>query len=613
MNRPRPLARIGTAALTAFACVIAAVGMLACEPTPTPTATPAQSSTPSPTVTPTAAPTPTLTPATATATPTSEVAAAEFVLDLLATVLGYRQDGTAEVELSVALINNGGSPAQEDPAVTVGCLLDGEPVNGCGGSFSDFDPPGRSGTVESTLRLRVPMGVELRAVLADGAASNAVVVPERIVGVERDVWACFSDRPRREAAYENDFLGGCGGWTSWNVVKWKQGESVRVWADPSGDALYVRILEETLDELAPLLNLDVEWVETEEEATLKAYVGVPSTRTAGAGFAAFCQDTVGCGRPDSLQNGAITSALMSVWLASPPEAPLTENEIAHATLHEALHALTAMHHRPAIRSVMSVNTALRLPDLSDSDEAMLRLHAHPLVRPGMTIPQVEQLIVYADELLDPPTDVAREDGGTLLAERAYDALLDAGSARFEVRGGWPDRGCEREFSGNHAIGRFARGYPGLVRFDGRSGGFVLTHAQATGWTGWWQVAGAWKKGNVEQVYEATPWRLAFVDPVEMLLNVITHADPGGIRITRPSGGTVSLDTTLRYVPPLTWARGVTLRVGITFDAETHHISAYKMHWVFNLPDGGYCSRYEVNATNGEYGVEIPLPSAISGS
>ena len=395
-------------------------------------------------------------------------------------------------------------------------------------------------------------------------------------------------------------------------MKWKQGEPVRVWADPSGDALYIRILEETLAELAPLLNLDVEWVETEAGATLKAYVGVPSTRTAGAGFAAFCQDTVGCGRPDSLQDGAITSALMSVWLASPPEAPLTENEIAHATLHEALHALTAMHHRPVIRSVMSVNTALRLPNLSDSDEAMLRLHAHPLVRPGMTIPQVEQLIVYPDELLDPLPDIPQEDDGIRLAERAYDALLDAGSARFDVRGGWPDRGCERSFSGSHAIGQFARGYPTLVRFDGRSGGFVLTHSESKGWTGWWQVAGAWKKGSLEQLYEGTIWRLAFVDPVEMLLNVITHADPAGISITRPSGGTVALDTTLRYAPPLTWARDVTLRVGITLDAETHHISAYEMHWVFDLPDGGYCSRYEVNATGGEYGIEIPLPSAISG-
>ena len=121
------------------------------------------------------------------------------------------------------------------------------------------------------------MGVELRAVLNDGTESNVVVVPERIIGIERDTWGCFSDRPRRNATYENDFLGGCGGWASGTVLKWDPDESVRVWPGPSGDPRYIRILEQTLGELAPLLNLEIEWVETEAEATLKAYVGVPST------------------------------------------------------------------------------------------------------------------------------------------------------------------------------------------------------------------------------------------------------------------------------------------------------------------------------------------------
>ena len=301
---------------------------------------------------------------------------------------------------------------------------------------------------------------------------------------------------------------------------------------------------------------------------------------------------------------------MSVWLADSTGAPLTDNEITHVTLHEALHALAAIHHRPAIRSVMSVNTALRLPSLSDSDEALLGLHAHPLVRPGMTMPEIHRLIVFADELLDPPPAAARDDG-LRLAESAYAALLDAGSARFDVRGGWPDRGCERSFAGSHAIEQFARGYPGLVRFDGSPGDVVLTHSEAKGWQGWHRASGGWKKGSLEQVYEATPWRLAFADPVEMLLNVITHAGPGDIRVTQPSEGTFALDATLQYVPPLTWARAVTLRVGITLDAETHRISAYDMHWNFDARDNSVCVRYEVGATNGEYGIEIPLPPAVT--
>lgn len=604
MNPPRPLARM-TAALAAFACVVGA--LLACEsaPTATPAPTPAPSATPTPTLTPTPAT------ATATATPTPDETAPTFLLDALLTVFGYRQDGTAEAELSIELRNDG-DPAQVSPTVTVECALNGEPLTDCGGPLDGLVLPDGVGREEAVLIIQAPMGTELRAVLGDGTASNAVVVPERILGVERDTWRCFSDRPQRSATYENDFLGGCGGWTSGTVLKWDPDEPVRAWADPSGDARYVRILEETFDELTPLLNLDIEWVQTEADATLKAYVGVPSTRAASLGLDAFCQDTVGCGGPESYEGGAITSASMSVWLNGPQGAPLTENEIAHATLHEALHALAAMHHRPAVRSVMSVNAALRLPSLGDSDEALLRLHAHPLVRPGMTMPEVRRLIVFADELLDPPP--AAQNNGILLAERAYAALLDAGSARFDIRGGWPDRGCEMTFAGSHATGRFAHGYPSLVRFDGNPSDVVLAHSDASGWQGWHRTrtSSEWKKGSLEQVYEATPWRLAFAGPVEMLLNVIDHAEPGSIRVTRTSGGTVNLDTTLRFDPQLTWVRSATLRVGITLDEDTHHISAYEMHWNFDPRDTSVCVRYEVRATNGEYGAEIPLPSAISG-
>lgn len=600
MNRPRPLARGAPAPIAFAGAVVMAALLAACESDPTPTATATLA--PSPT------PTPTLAPVPATATPMPDEPAPAFLLDALLTVFGYRQDGTAEIELSIELRNDGDAPARDSPAVTVECTLNGGPVSGCGGPLDGLTLPEGVGREEAALRLRVPMGTEMRAVLDDGTASNTVAVPERILGVERDIWECFSDRPRREAAYENDFLGGCGGWTSGIVLKWDPDEPVRVWADPSGDARYVRILEEVLNELAPLLDLDIEWVQTEAEATLKAYVGVPSTRAASLGLDAFCQDTIGCGSPDSYEDGAITSASMSVWMDGPQEAPLTENEIVHATLHEALHALAAMHHRPAVRSVMSVNAALRLPMLSDSDEALLRLHAHPLVWPGMRMPEVQRLIVFADELLDHPP--AAQDDGVRLAERAYAALLEAGSARFDVRGGWPDRGCEREFAGSHAIGRFARGYPTLVRFDGSPGDVVLSHSDAGGWQGWHRTSGEWKKTSLEQLYEATPWRLAFTDPVEMLLNAIAHATPRDIDITR-SAGTVALDATLRYAPPVAWAKGVTLRVGITLDAETHRIPAYDMHWDFDAPESTICTRYEVRATNGEYGVPVELPAAVS--
>lgn len=581
----------------ACACTSLLLLAAACSPAPIPT--------------PTTAPAPSHTPAaTLTSTPAPDQPAPGYVLDLLLTVLGYRQDGTAEVEVSVSVGSEGGGPVEEVPLVAVECRTDGAPADGCGGPVDGLVPD-RFGPAEATVPMLAPMGAELRAVLEDGTASNTVVVPERILGIERDVWDCFSDRPRREVTYENDFLAGCGGWTSATVLKWVYDEPVRVWADPSGDPRYVRALEATLDGLGPLLNLDFEWVKTEEEATLRAYVGVPSTRAGSIGLDAFCQDATGCAEPDSYEDGTITSASMSVWLAPRTEAPFTENEIAHVTLHEALHALAAMHHRPAADSVMSVNAALRLPSLSDSDKALLRLHAHPLVRPGMTIPEIERLIVFADELLDPPA-VGSRGNGIQLAERAYDALLEAGSARFDVRGGWPGPDCGQTFSGSHALGRFARGYPGIVHFDTGDGGFLLARSDATGWTGWRRDGAQWEQEGLARVYEATGWRAVFTDPAEMLLDVIAYAGPGDVRVAQLPGA-VGLDATLTdpRVFEADWVRGVTLRVSATLDAQTHRISAYEMRWEFDALDEGACSRYEVEASNAEYGVDVPLPPGMS--
>ena len=191
---------------------------------------------------------------------------------------------------------------------------------------------------------------------------------------------------------------------------------MRVWADPSGDPGYIQILVETLKELSPVLNLDFVWV-AEAQATLKAYVGVPSTRNEDIGFSDYCRDKSGCASWRWQRDDVVTEARMVVWL-DPDDA---RSEIKHVTIHEALHALAAIHHRPSPLSVMSVNSALRLPALSDLDESLLHLHGHPLVRPGMTMPEVKRLIVFADELPDPPPTA--EEDGLQLAKRAYAALV----------------------------------------------------------------------------------------------------------------------------------------------------------------------------------------------
>ena len=121
-----------------------------------------------------------------------------LALDATVNVLGYWSDGTAEVEFALSLGNAGYRPVEDALAIAVTCYRDdGPPMGDCGGAVDSVALRNGFGPAERVTRLRVPMGVELRAALPDGAAKsdNSFTVPERILGVDRDVWECFSDRP----------------------------------------------------------------------------------------------------------------------------------------------------------------------------------------------------------------------------------------------------------------------------------------------------------------------------------------------------------------------------------------------------------------------------------
>ena len=287
-------------------------------------------------------------------------------------------------------------------------------------------------------------------------------------------------------------------------------------------------------------------------------------------------------------------------------------EIKHVTLHEALHALAAIYHRPSPLSVMNAGGRLRLPEMSDLDGALLRLYGHPLVRPGMTMAQVEGLIVFADELLDSPPAV--EEDGVQLAKRAYAAFVEAGSARFRVSGGWAGgRGCRNHtFAGSHAIGEFGNGDPNIVRFDSTARSIFFRYSESAGWRYWRQTHGAWQETTIGAIYDETNWRDGFTDAVDMLISVIRYAGPGAIAVTRgPSGAEMSVTLNNALVLPLLWASSATLQVNITLDTQTYEISQYEMRWQFDVGSRNSCSAYEVRATNGEYGIEIPIPDAIA--
>ncbi len=537
-------------------------------------------------------------------------------LETSAEATGYWSDGTASVAVEMTVRNDGYEPVGDGLALTIWCLpegirgLGGSPIasrarDDCGGT-ARVTPGGGFGPTTVTSTVRVPANVSVWASLPDGAQpAFGVDVPERIVGVDRDVWECFSDRPNRELSYGNGFLAGCAGWNKPTIVKWDPDEVVRVWVDPTGHQRYRDILRESLDELAPLLNLHVAWVARESQANLKAYVGVSSSRNADIGFSYYCADAAGCGGPDTVRRGVIQSAALSVWLSDDSD----WYEVKHTTIHEVLHALTGVHHSPNILSMAHTGSSFHLDRLSSFDLPLFALHAHPLVGPDMTMDEVRNLIVFANELLDPPAEATLD--GLSLVERAYAALIDAGSARYSVAGGWgPSRGCSNStFSGTMSIGDMGTGYPRLYHFEAGADNFLVGYASSTGWRYWLERRGAWIPTTSSNFHDDTAWRSGATNPVDTLISMLRYADPSSIRVTQSSQRKAMLVATLHNhrTLPLSWASGATIDVTITLDAETYAITGYSMDWQFHGVASGSCSTYEVTATQGVYGVDVPDP------
>ena len=123
----------------------------------------------------------------------------------------YWSDGTANVDVAFSLRNEGYAPFEGEQTVNVVCLREEQIVEGCGGEATVSLEDGFGPSVAEPLMLRMPMGATLLEAEygAEEAGGFEVTVPERILGVEREVWECFSDRPGSGADNE-----GCGGWFS---------------------------------------------------------------------------------------------------------------------------------------------------------------------------------------------------------------------------------------------------------------------------------------------------------------------------------------------------------------------------------------------------------------
>lgn len=524
-------------------------------------------------------------------------------------VSSYWSDGTANVELELTLANNG----TDDPyTISIECTQSETVIDDCGGDVTgEFEIDSHPTIARPVLRL--PAG-EWEITLDYGAEeskSTVAIVPERIIGVERDVWDCFSDTSNIDPEDRDNYATGdegigCAGWERDRVIKWPVGEPIKIWSH--GEALYLEILEKVLADISALINIEFETVATKDEAQLTVHTGVPRE---DADFTALdCIDFAGCAQTHFDKNSQITSSNIAIWLNNIEDEKRRDHTIHSTTLHELLHALTNMQHRHHDRTSVMSYDALDYTTVEGMDQGLFNLLGHPLVQPGMAFDEVLELIIFADELNDPPEPV--ELSAPALLRRAHAALMDAESFSFQVTGDWP--GCR----GNHDFGPAQlqlanlRPYSALWRHfqDGRDRYYYIGNPSDWSTSEWWLRRGrTWQDVGGHQVSDATTFRGGFTSTLQILNYINIYAYESDYSVTSRTSDSVEIEVALDQPIPQ-WSRDLDLQISISINPTTYQISEYQLHWAFNPRNRNSCDAYSVRASSPVYGLDFTFPDAI---
>ncbi len=525
------------------------------------------------------------------------------------TVTSYWSDGTANVELNLTLANNG---TDEPYNVTINCTRDESAIEGCSEDASgDFVTDTHPTVANQVLRLPPGETTIMFDYGGEQTKSATVIVPERIAGVDREVWDCFTDTsnidPENEIDdYASDEGIGCAGWDRDFIIKWPVGEPIQLWAD--GNDLHLDIMNEVLDDVRPLLNVDFETVENKDDAQLIVHTGVARDNAEVIGL--DCTDFGGCAQTQFDDHGKITSSNIVIWLNGIEDEKRRDHTIRATTLHELLHALTNIEHRHHDRTSVMSYEALDYTTVDGMDLGLFTLIGHPLVQPGMTFNEVQDLIIFTDELNDPPKPV--ELSAPALLRRAHATLMDAESVSFRVIGEWP--GCR----GTHDFGPAQlelanfRPYSSLWRHfnDGTDRYYYVGNPTDWSESEWWLRRGrTWQDVGSQRVSDSTTFRGGFSSPLQMLAAINIYAGSSDYSVYSRTSNNVEIEIELNQPNP-SWSRGLDLQISISINPNTYQISEYELHWAFNPRNRNSCDRYSVRASSPIYGLDFTFPDAI---
>ena len=541
---------------------------------------------------------------------------ARLSLTAEARTAGYWLDGTVNLLLTATLRNDGDVPLAGARRVRVSCAKDGAPIRSCARTLS-IAPTDGFAPASETMSVRAPTG-EIDFTIdygADAPFEMTSTVPDKILGVDRDVLTCFADKSNVDTLWLRERGIGCGGWARENVNKWSQSAPVKVWM--TGLPTWTHLFRSVFNETAELANVDVEWTASLDGADILAYIGAPSS--AAAELCPRARGEVGCSKVTTNDNGEITEAAILIHSGSVSFSgqSVANQRAAHQAMYrEAIRALTMMRERVEPGSVMEADHA-GVAALSPMDKELLRLHGHRLVTPGMDVDEMGEIAVAKSDLLDSRHRVVLPSPSFdkwKLARAADKALVDGERVAFRMSSYSPD--CDTEFDEagyeaaniDGALGRF--GWIKLIY--GRSGNQAVDFTIETAPDRveyWHRSSGRWWSNTVDDYIDDTEgWRRDLADPHRLLRLVLRHLDwdeDGGLTEDRDGSKILAFDMDMRAAAP--GEDAARLAGSLTIDADTYALTAFDAAWTL---ENQSCRTYRFEATDGAVGGEFAIPDVV---
>ena len=537
-------------------------------------------------------------------------------LEAEARTAGRWLDGTVNLLLAVSLRNDGDAPFAGARHVRVSCEKDGAPIRSCARTLSLTLPDGFAPASE-TVSVRAPTG-EIDFTIdygEDAPVEMTATVPEKILGVDREVLTCFADKSNVGTLWLRERGIGCGGWARENINKWSRSDPVKVWM--TGLPTWTHRFRSVFGEVAELANVEVEWVGRLDGADILAYIGAPSS--AAGELCPRALGEVGCSDVEANEDGEITEAAILIHSGSVSFDGQSESNrrAAHRAMYrETIRALTMMRERAEPGSVMEADHA-GVVELSPMDKELLRLHGNRLIAPGMDVDETGEVAVAKDDLLDSrfrsvlPTPTLDK---WKLARAADRALVDGGRVSFRMSSDSPD--CDAEFDEagyeaaniDRALGRFGwvkliRGRPGNQSVD-----FTIETAPQTV-EYWRRSSGIWWSNTVYDYIEDTEgWRRDLADPHRLMRLVLLHLDwdeDGGLTEDGEGNKVLAFDLNMRTAAP--GEDAARLRGSLTIDPDTYALRAFDAEWTL---ENQLCGSYLFEATDGAVGGEFEIPDVV---